>query len=158
MQHINVKFNASALKTKGLSLLIGHGPCCGLSFVAGLMAIPGFSHNPLIELCFALGGAAAGEYVGHKYFVKEHAHKSGWKPTAKRYGLSLLFGLAAWGVHQAVFHNHDHDHDHATEHHQHTTDKCHDHDHNEIMSFWPAQLTKRIDEAHKATYHQNCPR
>jgi len=137
--------------------LIEHAPCCILSFAAGFIGLPILNHNPIVELGFAFGGAVAGEYIGHKYFVKNHTHKPGWKSTVRRYGLSLVFGLASWGVHQAVFHDHahDHTHSHALEQ-QLPAHECHEHDHKEAVFFGSPSLKKQIDEMHKRA-HQHCP-
>lgn len=116
---LKLEFNLKAIKTKALTLLIEHGPCCILSFAAGFIGLPFLNHNPMVELGFAFGGAIAGEYIGHKYFEKNHTHKLGWKATVRRYGLSLVFGLASWGVHQVAFHEdpteHTKVHTHATQ-------------------------------------------
>lgn len=100
-------FNARAFKTKSLTLLIEHGPCCILSFAAGLVGLSGLAHNPLLELCFAFAGALGGEYLGHRLFHRGgHDHGgAGSAKTLRRYGLALVFGMASWGVHQAVFHH-----------------------------------------------------
>lgn len=100
-----------SFKTRGLTLLIEHSPCCILSFAAGLVGISFLNHNPMLELGFALGGAVVGERIGHHIFHKGEHHHHGWKDTARRYGLSLMFGLASWGVHQQFLHN-DHHHAH----------------------------------------------
>lgn len=119
-------FNLHSVKTKGLTLLIEHGPCCILSFSAGLIGLPGLNHNPVLELGFALGGAVVGEFAGSRLFHKHaHAHEAMGR-TLRRYGLSLLFGVASWGVHQKFMHQ-DHDHAHpAQETHRHTESCVHD--------------------------------
>lgn len=112
---IQQHFNARTVKTKGLTLLIEHGPCCILSLAAGFVGLPWIAHNPMLELGFAMGGAIIGEYVGHRLFhTHSHAADSAAR-TARRYGLSVLFGLASWGVHQVAFHK-PHDHRHETSH------------------------------------------
>jgi hypothetical protein len=119
---LRLRFNMQSLKTKGLTLLIEHSPCCILSFGAAMIGVPFLRHNPVIELGFAIGGAIVGEHIGHKYFHKHtgahdahgHSHeKEGWRGLCVRYGLALTFGLASWGVHQVYFHDHGHHHDHA---------------------------------------------
>ena len=107
LQSLIPHFNLSAIKTKGLTLLIEHAPCCILSFAAGFVGIAAINHNPILELSFALGGALVGEHIGHKYFSKKHEHK-GLASNIKRYSIALAFGIASWGVHQALFHDHDH--------------------------------------------------
>lgn len=130
-------FNLRSIKTKGLTLLIEHGPCCILSAAAGFIGVHGLAHNPMLELGFAVGGAFAGEYIGHRLFHKGHDHeKQGtapWKGKVRRYALALTFGLASWGVHQQLFHKHDHDHD-----------TCHGHDHTHVHAAVAAKpmLTK----------------
>lgn len=114
-------FNLRSLKTKGLTLLIEHGPCCILSAAAGFIGVHGLAHNPMLELGFAVGGAFAGEYIGHRLFHKGKDHGGGRWQGARRYALALAFGLASWGVHQKVFHKHDHDHG-----------TCHGHDHTHV--------------------------
>lgn len=98
-------FNLRSLKTKALTLLIEHGPCCIFSLVAGAVGLPFLNHNPALEMGFALGGAVVGEYIGHRLF---HKHEGGQShmPTWKRYGLSLMFGVASWGAHQILLHDH----------------------------------------------------
>jgi hypothetical protein len=104
-QSLRLPFSLSAVKTKGLTLAIEHAPCCILSFAAGFIGLPMLTHNPVIELGFAVGGAVAGEHIGHRLFSK-HTHGSGLGSAVKRYGIALAFGLASWGAHQALFHDH----------------------------------------------------
>jgi hypothetical protein len=148
------KFNLSAIKTKGLTLLIEHAPCCILSFAAGFIGISILNHNPILELGFAIGGAIIGEHIGHKYFVKNHTHKPGWKSKAKRYGASIAFGLASWGVHQAAFHDHNaHGHDTALEQtHQHD---CGEHSDQDLPFFGSPALREQMDRAHERA-HRHC--
>lgn len=115
---LKTHFNLRSLKTKGLTLLIEHLPCCILSVAAGFIGLPLLNHNPVIELGFAIGGAITGEYVGHKYFLK-HKHPETTMHQFRRYGLSLLFGLASWGLHQKLFHHHHDEDHHHKEHHDH---------------------------------------
>ncbi len=111
-------FNVRALTIKGATLLAKEIPCVALAGAAGFIGIPGLSHNPVLELGIALGGAVAGEYVGGKIF-KSCVHEKGWKAQARRYGLSLVFGVATWGLHQKLLHRgHEHEHEHH-EHHGH---------------------------------------
>lgn len=149
----------SALKTKGLTLLIEHGPCCILSLAAGFIGISAFNHNPALELAFAFGGAIAGEYIGHKLFDKKHTHKPGWKSKAKRYGLALVFGLASWSVHQAVFHNKEddhHTHSHTIATPQTEQHSC-DHDLNTDTPFFGSQALKaQRDRLHQQIHQQHC--
>lgn len=162
VRKLRTRFNLSAIKTKGLTLLIEHGPCCLLSAAAGFIGVSTFNHNPILELGFALGGAVAGEYLGHKYFAKNCHHGAGWKSTAKRYGLSLMFGLASWGVHQAVFHDHNHDeHDHHSQVIE-QTDKVRLHDcshgenpYQDKPFFGSPELKKQLELAHKKA-HAHC--
>ena len=110
--NIRSTFKAQNIKTKGLTLLIEHAPCCLLSFAAASLGIEVLNHNPWLELGVAVGGALIGEYIGHKFFHKNCQHDNTLRDNAKRYGLSLLFGLSSWGIHQAVFHDHStHNHD-----------------------------------------------
>lgn len=104
--NIRPAFNGASIKTKALTLLIEHSPCCLLSVAAGFIGIPGMAHNPAIELALAIGGAIIGETVGHRLFHKKSAESraEGYKKTLRRYGLSCLFGLASWGVHQTLLH------------------------------------------------------
>jgi hypothetical protein len=122
---LKTHFNLRSVKTKGLTLLIEHGPCCILSVAAGFIGLPMLAHNPVLELGFAIGGAFTGEYIGHRLF---HRKSEGHKPPVsrwRRYGVALAFGLASWGIHQAVFHKDAHPHDHHEHHHHH--DHKHDH-------------------------------
>lgn len=113
-------FNIRSLSARGLGLAIEHLPCCLLTVVAASIGIPFLSHNPALELGFAVGGAMIGEYIGHKYIFNKqcahggHGHESR-KDTAKRYAIALAIGLTTWGAHQAFFHKpseHNH-HEHA---------------------------------------------
>ncbi len=116
-------FNLRSLSARGLGLAIEHLPCCILTVVAASIGIPFLSHNPLLELGFAIGGAVTGEYIGHKYIFNKHcAHgghsHEGRKDVAKRYAIALAIGLTTWGAHQALFHKHSdahHDTYHAAE-------------------------------------------
>jgi hypothetical protein len=105
---VRFQFNINSIKTKGLTLLIEHSPCCLLAFAAGFLGLPLLNHNPAIELGFAVAGAFIGEYIGHNYLFKKscqsHSHDEGLKGRMKRYGLALAFGLASWGLHQAFLH------------------------------------------------------
>lgn len=95
-------FSLQNLKTKGLSLLIEHSPCCILSFVAGFVGISFLNHNPVIELGFALGGALLGEYIGHKIF---HRHTHCHNNALRRYAIALAIGLVSWALHQVFIHH-----------------------------------------------------
>ena len=129
-QKLSSYFNYNSFKTKGLTLLIEHAPCCILSFAAGFIGISALNHNPVLELGFAMGGAIIGEYVGHKFFVKSHTHKgTGLKSFTKRYSVALAFGLASWGVHQALFHEHQDPIEREWQFHHHDHDHKHDHPH-----------------------------
>ena len=114
-------FNLRSLSARGLGLAIEHLPCCILTVVAASIGIPFFSHNPVLELGFAVGGAMIGEYVGHKYIFNKHCghgdhHHEGRKDIAKRYAIALAIGLTTWGAHQAFFHKHSDTHEvHAAE-------------------------------------------
>ncbi len=118
---IKPSFNLRSISARGLGLAIEHLPCCILTVVAASIGIPFLSHNPVLELGFAVGGAMIGEYVGHKYIFNKHCgHSShqheGRKDTAKRYAIALAIGLTTWGAHQAFFHKHSDAHDvHARE-------------------------------------------
>lgn len=152
---LRISFNMSAIKTKGLTLLIEHAPCCLLSLAAGFIGLSAFNHNPVLELGFALGGAVVGEHIGHKYFAKKHTHKPGWKSQAKRYGLSLLFGLTSWGGHQVAFHD-DHDHSaHPTEVQESHQHPCHHDTHNEHPFFGSPALKTQIEASHQHM-HPHC--
>ena len=109
-------FNIRSIQGKAIALTLEHAPCCLLSLTAGMIGVHGFEHNPAIELGFAVGGAFAGEYLGHKIFGCHHA--STVRDTIKRYGISLTFGLATWGIHQELLH-HPHE-----EHHYHVSNEA----------------------------------
>lgn len=114
-------FNLRSLSARSLGLAIEHLPCCILTVVAASIGIPFLSHNPLLELGFAVGGAMIGEYVGHKYIFNKHCGHAGHdhesrKSVAKRYAIALAIGLTTWGAHQALFHKNSHPHEtHASE-------------------------------------------
>ena len=124
-------FNMSSIKTKALTLLIEHGPCCIFTAVAGFAGLPFLNHNPVLEFGFAMGGAVLGEYIGHRIFHnKGHQHHN--VPHYKRYGLALMFGIASWGAHQILLHDHS---AHAHEPHEiHRHDK---HDHHDAHRLTP---------------------
>lgn len=104
------RFDRRHLPAKGLALLIEHLPCCILSMVAASIGLPFMRHNPVIELGFAVFGAIFGEWIGHKYFLKNHTHDHGLRATFMRYGFALSLGLTTWWLHQIFFHHHDHGH------------------------------------------------
>lgn len=110
-------FNMKNMKKKSIAFLIEHSPCCILSFAAGFIGLPMLAHNPPIELCFAIFGAIIGEYIGHRIFHKHDScsHDACARAVIRRYGLSLLIGLASWGAHQTLFHHPAHTH-HAAIH------------------------------------------
>lgn len=106
---IKPSFNLRSLSARGLGLAIEHLPCCILTVVAASIGIPFLSHNPLLELGFAVGGAMIGEYVGHKYIFNKHCGHGGHShesrnAVAKRYAIALAIGLTTWGAHQLFFH------------------------------------------------------
>lgn len=113
---IRPSFNLRSLSARGLGLAIEHLPCCILTVVAASIGIPFLSHNPVLELGFAVGGAMIGEYVGHKYIFNKHCGHGGHSheertDTAKRYAIALAIGLTTWGAHQVFFHKHSDAHD-----------------------------------------------
>lgn len=154
IRKLRMQFNLQAVKTKGLTLMIEHAPCCLLSIVGGLVGVSAFNHNPVLELGFALGGAVVGEYIGHKYFAKNCTHKSDFRTTAKRYGLSLAFGLASWGAHQAFLHDHTGEEKHAHGQQQHACDHDVKWDQNKPFFGSPA-LKQQIEMQHKQA-HAHC--
>lgn len=101
------------LTTRGVTLVASHIPCCGVAFgmAATGMAV---THNPTIELALAVGGAIAGDEIGHRIFKAKCCVENGTKSLIKRYGIAACIGVASWGVHQAYFHDHDDEgHTHA---------------------------------------------
>ena len=135
------KLTFNRIKKTSLTLTIEHAPCCLLSFGAGFIGIPFMYHNPVLELGFAMGGAMAGEYIGHKYlcrpaneqpFSKKHS-------IVRRYGLSLIFGVASWGAHQVLFHDHGHEHAH------HDNNGHQDHTHAEKSANMPPVLRRALE-------------
>lgn len=104
--------NWRQVKTKSIAFIIEHSPCCLLSFAAGFIGLPMLYHNPRIELAFAIFGAVFGEWLGHRLFHKHDSchHDTCIRGTLRRYAISLLIGLASWGLHQQLFH-HRHDHE-----------------------------------------------
>ncbi len=111
-------FNFHGLKSKALALTIEHAPCCILSAAAGFIGIPLLNHNPPIELAFAIVGAFAGEYIGHRWLHPKHQTPDTLKGAVMRYSIALAIGLAIWGIHQKLFH-HPHDHEHEKHNHKH---------------------------------------
>jgi len=120
LKSLTFRFNFQSMKGKAIALTLEHAPCCLLSIGASYIGVNTLNHNPALELGFAVGGAIIGEKIGHKLFC--HGHDSSWRDTAKRYGISLAFGLSTWGIHQQYFH-HDVDKDHAghVERHDHSS-------------------------------------
>lgn len=149
-------FNLESFKTKGLTLLIEHAPCCLLSFGAGFIGISVLAHNPILELGFALGGAFLGDHIGHKYFNKDCCKDGKKTNRLRRYSLAFCFGMASWGAHQLLFHDHsEHEHNHAP----HEIVEEHDCDHGETSkrpSFAHPALQKALDEAHAQAHAKHC--
>lgn len=98
-------FDRRHLPAKSLALLIEHAPCCLLSVAAASLGLPFFNHNPVLEFAFALAGAVAGEWIGHRFILKAHLH-SHPHGLLRRYGLALGIGLATWALHQVFVHGH----------------------------------------------------
>lgn len=100
------------LSARGLGLAIEHLPCCILTVIAASIGIPFLSHNPVIELGFAIGGAFVGEYIGHKFIFKHHCNGDAChraesrRHMLSRYVIALAIGLSTWAAHQVVFHHH----------------------------------------------------
>lgn len=135
MFFIKTHFTFATLRNKAFTQIIEHTPCCILAASAGAIGIPALSHNPVLELGFALGGAIAGEHIGHSLAKKFNWHHACGGPLAskrifgipKDYIVALSIGLATWGGHQALFHDHgDHHHQAVKEIHDHGP---HGHDH-----------------------------
>ena len=117
LSSLKTSFNLRSLSARSLGLAIEHLPCCILTVVAASIGIPFLSHNPVLELGFAIGGAMIGEYVGHKYIFNRHCGNhshEGRSHTARRYAIALAIGLTTWGAHQMIFHTDRHaEHGHA---------------------------------------------
>lgn len=149
---LSFDFNINALKSKALTLVIEHAPCCILSLAAASVGLPFLNHNPAIELGFALGGAVIGEHIGHKYLIKNHTHADGWKSHVKRYGFALAFGVASWGVHQTFFHDHKHDENSPA----HTTHSCDHSPQDTRPSFASPAIQRQMNDAHNQWHQQHC--
>lgn len=112
-------FNWHGMSGKAIALVLEHLPCCLLSVAAAAVGIPFLNHNTLLELGFAIGGAIAGEYIGHKYIFKKYCADHTAEPAARRYAIALAIGLTTWGAHQIFLHEpaerhaSAHDHGHA---------------------------------------------
>jgi len=105
---IKNKIDAASVKQTSVTLLIEHSPCCLLAFAAGFVGISFLSHNPLIELSFALFGAVIGKRIGHKYFHKACCRNDQKIPfiglNKKHLIFALAFGFASWAIHQILIH------------------------------------------------------
>ncbi|MCS5596320.1 MAG: hypothetical protein VYC19_11380 [Pseudomonadota bacterium] len=150
-------FSFASAKSKALTLAIEHAPCCLLSFAAGFVGIAALNHNPLIELGFAIGGAFIGDHVSHRYFNKNcQTSQTKWG-RAKRYSLTLCFGLASWGAHQMLFHDDHVHHDHMTPPaHVEEVHDCHHEDLSQIKSFAPQALQEKLNRAHDEQHNKHC--
>jgi hypothetical protein len=110
---VKMIFNLRALSGKGIALVLEHLPCCLLSLAAASVGIPFLNHNTYLELGFAIGGAIAGEYIGHRYIFNKHCHGHKSAPAWRRYAIALAIGLATWGAHQIYLHEPAERHVHA---------------------------------------------
>ncbi len=97
-------FNWHGMSGKAIALVLEHLPCCLLSIGAAAVGIPFLNHNTYLELGFAIGGAIAGEYIGHKYIFKKHCDGHAATPAGRRYAIALAIGLTTWGAHQVFLH------------------------------------------------------
>jgi hypothetical protein len=153
--NLRTHFNLASFKTKGLTLLIEHSPCCLLSFASGFVGMSALAHNPALELGFALGGALIGDHIGHKYLNKDCC-KDDKKVDNKlrRYSLALCFGLASWGAHQVLIHDHD---THSVEPHEIIHDHACDHEAvKEHASFYPPEMQKTLKAQHDKAHQAAC--
>jgi hypothetical protein len=149
-------FNWASFKSKSLTLLIEHSPCCLLSFASGFLGVSVLNHNPVLELGFALSGALIGDHIGHKYFNQDCC-KDDKKSENKlrRYALALSFGLASWGAHQMFFHDHDEVNAGSPDAAIHQHD-CEHTDYKSQPSFASAKLQKALDEIHRKHHQEAC--
>ena len=111
---LRATYNPQSVKKNLFMLALKEVPCQLLTLSAGFLAVSShFVHNPRLELGIAIGASFAGEYVGDKiWHARKGAPQRSAVQNAKRYGLSLVFGLAVWYGHQEIFH-----HKHAEPHH-----------------------------------------
>lgn len=129
-------------RNKAITQVIEHLPCCLLSAGAGLIGLSALNHNPMLELGFALGGAIAGEHIGHNLAKKFNwEHDCGGPLASKKiigipkdYLIAISIGLITWGGHQVFFHDHTHERTAsatASADNILTAQKTHDHSHHD---------------------------